>query len=367
MLSRRGHLEQDERTSLSRASEAARAQDASARTMAPGGALAELATEILAGNVKYKVGRDRMNTLLSRGLIALVGTTLYALPPTNGPRWWSTNPNLDCTTFHSLIHEIQLSSGGKGYACGVTGTFVWSAAGGNWGTSIHVTAPASGAIGVDYIFSDGDGNQVSLDTISGSVRTSGSTISVVLDANQPSEVQLLGASSDGPEYKTTHTGSVFGIFLCPDPATCATIAPQLLYSFVPIKPWLLSVPLAWDNSFSPLQPVGRSTRWSAVGMNGSTETISFAVYNQSTAPAAYTVRVYDSNGSLAGEATTPMIPPAGTRGFLLADVLRIEIPTGILKVAIDAPASFTALFLQFNGDSATSLQSAPDLIMPSGS
>jgi hypothetical protein len=302
-----------------------------------------------------------MNTLTFQGLIVLVGATLHGMPPTNGPQWWSTNPNLDCTTFHALIHEIQLASGGKGYACGVTGTFVWSAAGGKWGTSIRVTAPASGAIGVEYIFSDGDGKQVPLDTISGSVHASGSTISLALGANQPSDVQLLGASSDGPEYKTTQTGSVFGIFLCPDPTTCATVGPQLLYSFLPIKPWLLSVPLAWDTSFSPLQPAGRSTRWSAVGMNDSAETISFAIYNQSTAAAAYTVRVYDSNGSFAGEATTPTIPPAGTQGFLLADVVRTAIPTGILKVTIEAPSSFSALFLQFNGDAATSLQPAPDL------
>ena len=68
--------------------------------------------------------------------------------------------------------------------------------------------------------------------------------------------KLLGASTDGPQYGRTQTGSVFALFFCPDAGTCATVFPQLVYSSAPFKPWLLSVPIAWDTSFSFLQPSG---------------------------------------------------------------------------------------------------------------
>jgi hypothetical protein len=295
-------------------------------------------------------------------LVALAASALYGLPPTDGAQWWSTDTNLDCTSIHALIYEVPLASGGKGYACGVTGSFIWLAAGGKWQTSIRAAAPSSGAIGVQYVFYDGDGNRVSLDTISGSVPASGSTLSFALNANQPSEVQVLGASSDAPQYNTTQTGSVFGLFFCAAPSTCATVLPQLLYSLLPIKPWSLSVPISWDASFSVLQPVGSGIRWSAVGINDATHVISFAIYNQSATAAVYTVRVYDSNGSLAGQATTPSVPggPA-TRGFVLTDVIKAPLPPGILKVMVEGNNSSSALFLQFNGDSATSLQAAYDV------
>ena len=162
---------------------------------------------------------------------------------------------------------------------------------------------------------------------------------------------------------------MFGIFLCPDSATCATVVPQLLYSLQPLKPWSLSVPIAWDTSFSFLQPSGLSTRWSAVGVSDATHLISFAIYNQSTTSTTYTVRVYDSNGSLAGQATIPFIPASngvdvagGTRGFLLTDLVGTTLPAGVLKVTIDGAGLFSTLFLQFNGDSATSLQAAYDAV-----
>ena len=68
--------------------------------------------------------------------------------------------------------------------------------------------------------------------------------------------KLLGASTDGPQYGRPQTGSVFALFFCPDAGTCATVFPQLVYSSAPFKPWLLSVPIAWDTSFSFLQPSG---------------------------------------------------------------------------------------------------------------
>jgi hypothetical protein len=293
------------------------------------------------------------------GLSAAIG---FALPPTTGAQWWSTDPNLSCSAYRSLIYEVPLASGGKGYACGVTGTFVWYAAGGSWGTSIRMAAPASGAVGVQYLFFDEDGNRTSLDTTEGAA-------SLVIGANQPSEVRLLGASSDAPGYQTTRTGSVFGIFLCSSSATCATVNPQLLYSSTSVPGWSLSVPIAWDSTFSPLQPSGLSTRWSAAGINDATHAISFAIYNQSAASTTYTVRVYDANGSLAAEGVTPLIPPSGgadgagaTRGFTLTDVIRTALPQGLLKVTVEGDGLSSALFLQFSGGFATTLPTAPEFV-----
>jgi hypothetical protein len=306
-------------------------------------------------------------TRLLPGLIAVAATTVFGMPPTTGAKWWSTDPNLDCTAFHSLIHEIALTSGGKGYACGVTGTFVWLAAGGNWKTSLRMAAPASGAVGVQYIFYDADGRRLSLDTISGSVAASGDTVTVALNANQPVEIQLLGASSDAPQYSATQTGSVFAIFFCPDAATCATVLPQLMYSSAPLKPWLITVPIAWDSSFSFLQPSGLSTRWAVTGSVDDTRLISFAIYNPSSTPATYTIRAYDSGGSLVGEAVTPLISggngaggAGSTRAFLLTDLIKSVLSAGILKVTVEGTSPFSASFLQFSGDSAVSLQSAYD-------
>ena len=296
------------------------------------------------------------------GLMASTAMGLYAMPPTTGAQYWSTDPNLDCSAFHALIGEIPLASGGKGYSCFVSGTFVWLAAGGSWNTSIRIDAPASGAIGVDLGFFQ-DGQRFSMDTVSGksSVPTSSNLVSFALSANQPLEIHLLGASGDAPRYSTTQTGLVYAVFHCPDAVTCATVLPQLLYSFAPIKPWSLSVPLSWDTSYSPFQSTGIGPRWSATGINDTTHLISFAICNQSRVETTFTVRVFDSNGSLVGQATTPSIPVVGTRGFLLTDVIRTPLPAGILKVTVDGGSSLSSVtFLQFDGDSATSLQVAYD-------
>ena len=301
--------------------------------------------------------------------LGLSGATGFALPPTTGAQWWSTDPNLSCAAYRSLIYEVPLSSGGKGYACGVTGTFVWFAAGGSLSTSIRMAAPASGAVGVQYLFFDEGGNRISLDTIAGAARASGNSLGQVISANQPSDVRLLGASSDVPLYQKTQTGSVFGVFLCSSAAACATVNPQLLYSSISAPAWSLSVPIAWDSTFSPLQPVGLSTRWSAVGINDATHLISFAIYNQSPAPTTYSVRVYDANGSLVADSVTPLIPGSGgadgagaTRGFLLTDVVGTALPQGLLKVTVEGDGLSSALFLQFSGSSATSLPTFPEFI-----
>ena len=302
-------------------------------------------------------------------LAALSAATAFALPPTTGAQWWSTDPNLNCSAYRSLIYEVPLASGGTGYACGITGTFVWYAAGGSWGTSIRMAAPASGAVGVQYLFFDENGNRISLDTIAGGAQASGNSLGLVSSANQPSEVRLLGASNDAPRYQNTQTGSVFGVFLCSTSAACATVTPQLLYSSTSVPGWSPSVPIAWDSTFSPLQPVGLSTSWSAVGINDATHLLSFAIYNQSAASTAYTVRVHAGDGSLAAESVTPLIPGSGgadgagaARGFLLTDVVGTALPRGILKVTVEGDGLSSALFLQFSGSSATTIPASPEFI-----
>jgi hypothetical protein len=297
------------------------------------------------------------------GLMALAATALYGMPPTTGAQFWTTNPNLDCSSNHSLIIEVQLASGGLGFSCLVSGTFPWLAAGGAWSTSIRVAAPASGAIGIDMGFWQ-DGQRFSMDTISGNgtVPVSTNLVSLALNANQPTEIRLLGTAGSGPQYATTQTGFVYVNFYCPDPATCAAVLPQLLYSFSPVKPWSLSVPISWDSAFSSFQPKGILPGWSASGTQDATHQIAFAICNQSRDPGTFTVRVFDSSGALVGQSFTPSIPVGATRGFLLTDVIKTPLPAGILKIIIDGGASVSSVtFLQFEGDSATSLQVAPEV------
>jgi hypothetical protein len=300
--------------------------------------------------------------------MTMAAATLYGQqPPTTGAQYWSTDPNLDCSSAHALAIQVPLASGGMGTSCLVSGTFAWLAAGGAWSTSIRATAPASGAIGVNYGFWQ-DGQRISLDTTSGNgtVPASGNLVSFALNANQPSEIRLLGATSSAPQYGTTQTGFVYAVFFCPDAATCATLVPQLLFSFAPVKPWSLSVPILWDSSYSSFQPKGILPGWSASGISDATHLISFAVCNQSRAAATFIVRVFDSNGSLVGQSTTPSIPVLGTVGLLLTDLIRTPLPAGILKVVIDGGSNVSSVaFFQFDGDSATSLQVAPEL--PRGS
>jgi hypothetical protein len=314
----------------------------------------------------------RMKSLQLIGLIALAAATLHS-QPTNGPVYWSpVNPNLPPLDCSSLAGEspvaITNSSGTTiGYSCYVSGTFVWLAAGGGWHTSIRVAAPASAAIGVDYTFYDTSGNNLTLNTTfgSGSPTTSGTGVNFALSANQPAEVGLLGATSNAPQYGATSTGSVYAVFYCPDAATCANVLPQLLYSTLPTNSWLLSVPISWDTELW--------TQWSAEGIDdGSTHRVSLAIYNEDTTATSYTVRVYDSTGSLAGTGTTPSIPPlqtlpdgslgeGGTYGALLSDVISTPLPPGLFKVLVDGGLKYSAVeVLQFDGSAAAALQVAYD-------
>ena len=303
----------------------------------------------------------RMKSLHLLALIALAAATLHS-QPANGAVYWSTVAP-DCSSLAGESPVAIANSSGKtvGYSCYVSGTFVWLAAGGGWGTSIRVAAPASAAIGVDYTFYDTSGNNLKLDTTVGS----GNEVGFALSANQPAEIGLVGASSDAPKYSSTATGSVYAVFYCPDATTCGDVVPQLLYSALPATPWALSVSISWDTELW--------TQWSAEGIDdGGTHRVSLVIYNEDMTATSYTVRVYDSTGSLAGTGTTPLIPPlqplgtgsfgeGGTYGALLSDVIPTRLPPGVFKILVDGGPKYSAVeVLQFNGLSATALQVAYD-------
>jgi hypothetical protein len=192
-------------------------------------------------------------------------------------------------------------------------------------------------------------------------------VSFALNANQPSELRLLGNPGDAPQYGNTQTGSVYAEFFCPDALTCELVLPQLVYSFLPIKPWSLSVPIAWDSFFSELQTQGITNQWSAVGINDATHFVTLVILNQSSVASIYTVSVYDSNGALAGQGTTRSIAgsnPAtfegGTQGVSLSSLIP-NLPSGVMKITVTGGANPSSVsVLQFNGDSATSLQVSYD-------
>jgi hypothetical protein len=257
---------------------------------------------------------------------------------------------------------ITGASGTVGYSCYVGGTFVWLAAGGGWSTAIRVAAPASAAIGVDYSFYDSSGNNLKLDSTSGGAPAASSNdVNFALTANQPAEIDLLGATSDAPQYAQTATGTVYAVFYCPNAATCANVVPQLLYSALPTTPWSLSVPIAWDTALA--------TQWEAVGVDdGGARRVSLAIYNEDIAPTSYTIRVFDSTGKSAGTGATPSILPlqslangsygeGGTYAAMLSDVVTTPLPSGPFKIVVDGGPIYSAVeVLQFNGPSATALQ-----------
>ena len=308
-----------------------------------------------------------MKALPVFGSIALAAAMLHG-QSTNGSVYWSTiPPNCSSLAGESPVAITNASGATLGYSCYVSGTFVWLAAGGGWGTSIRVAAPASGAIGVDYSFYDINGNNLTLDATlgHGSSTISGNDLSFALSANQPAEVDLLGATSNAPAYNSTATGSAYAVFYCPDALTCGNVLPQLIYSALPAIPWSLSVPIAWDTQVW--------TQWSAEGIDdGGANLVSLVIYNEDITATTYTVRVYDSTGTLAGVGTTPSIPPlqalgngylgeGGTYGALLRNVISTPLPPGVFKVLIDGGSLYSAAaVLQFSGASATALQVAYD-------
>jgi len=299
-------------------------------------------------------------------LIGLIALAVVSLHGQSSPTYWSaTKP--DCSSLMGGETPVQITSGNTvlGYSCYVSGTFVWLAAGGMWGTTLRVSAPALNDIDADFTFYDTTGsNNVSLDNTLNNDNTtlaSGNEVEVPLFANQPLEVEVLGNTSDAPNYNNTAEGTVYATFYCPDATTCSNVLPQLLYSALPTDPWSLSVPIAWDDQLS--------SQWSAVAIDdGSTNVVGLVIYNEDASANTYTIDVYDANGNLAGTGTTPSIPPlpssgsadGGTYAALLDDLVS-TVPAGPIKILIDGGSLLSAVeVLQINGTSATTLQVAFD-------
>jgi len=299
-------------------------------------------------------------------LIALLASAVVSLHGQNQIVYWSANP--DCSSLMGGETPVKITDSSTGatlgYSCYVSGTFVWLAAGGMWGTTVRVSAPASNNIDADYTFFDTSGNPVSLDnTLNNDSTTlaSGVETEVQLVANQPLEVELLGATSDaGTNYSNTADGTVYAVFYCPDATTCGNVLPQLLYSALPSQPWSLSVPIAWDDQLS--------TQWSATVYYDGTPNVGLVVYNEDSSANTYTIDTFDVNGNPAGSGTTPSIPPVpssgpndgGTYAALLSDLVPGLSP-GFYKVLVDGGSLLSAVeVLQINGQSATTLQVAPD-------
>jgi hypothetical protein len=316
---------------------------------------------------------ERSVRLKSLHLVGLMALASAALHGQSGAVYWSaTQPDCSSLNNETPVAITDASGATIGYSCHLSGTFVWYAAGGvdynpaKWGTSIRVAAPASGAIGVDYFFYDTKGSKQSMDT-RGAFTGSSNEVSFALYANQPAEIELLGSTRNAPNYRTTATGSVYATFYCPDARTCSDVLPQLIYSALPSYPWSLSVPIAWDHAVW--------TQWSAQGIDdgvGGPHRVSLVIYNEDTTATSYTVRVYDSTGTLVGTGTTPSIPPlenlgngsygeAGTYGALLSEVIKTPLPAGIFKILVDGGSLYCAVeVLQVKGSSATALQVAYD-------
>ena len=298
------------------------------------------------------------------GILAVAAAALQAQSGT-GPVYWS-NTTPDCSSLPQLFNQpvtIKNASGETlGYSCQVSGTFPWLAAGGTWHTYVRLAAPASAPIGVDYTFFNQDGVTLSLDnTVNGGAVASGIDAAFALGPNQPSEVELLGAPGESPDYPTTETGTVYVKIDCPDAATCTHVTPQLLYSALPTYSWSLSVPIAWDNVVQ--------TQESFVGIdNNGTDRVSFVVYNQNYNAATFNIYVYDTAGTLVATGVTPTIAAfnsvtgeGGTYAALLSDAFSEPLPAGPFKVLVAGGANyFTLEALQITGPSATSLQISTD-------
>ena len=91
----------------------------------------------------------RIQPLRRIGLIVLAAAALH------GQTYYSaTKPDCSSLAGESAVAITNSSGTTIGYSCYVSGAFIWLAAGGGWGTSIRVAAPASAPIGVEYSFYD---------------------------------------------------------------------------------------------------------------------------------------------------------------------------------------------------------------------
>lgn len=277
----------------------------------------------------------------------------------NAQTYWSTNSSLNCGAYGTDSNGTPLSIANGQYVCYVYGTLPWYASGAGWGSSIRVSAPPTAPVAFFFDFSDVTGANATLDfTYEEDTKVySDTSASQALYANQPLEVDILGLTSQAPNYGTTANGPVVVLAECPDATTCSQVQAQLIYSALPSEPWSLSAPVIfdWQTSYA----------WSAVGIDdGSTNTVSFVIYNLDTAGLAshtYTINVYDSTGKLAGTATTKSVPYEGSYADLLRNVIP-KLPSGSFKVQV-VGTTYTAFeALQFHGPSATTLVVASETV-----
>ena len=288
----------------------------------------------------------------------------------NGQPAWqnpgTTTPTPDCAPF------TQEFASPPAWYCNYYGVFPWFDAGSGWTTVLRVSAPASGAIQVTYNFiekaADGTVQAPILDfkQYGDATPTSGSRAVFVLDRNQPSELTLIGRHPDGvspPEAK----GSVTVTISCPDKATCAAVAPQLIYTELPAISWYLSAPMSSTVSL-PSQP--RVLAWSAVGVNNpqggsqAKQFMTYAIYNNSGSALAYTLTAYDKTGAVVGKRATEVIMPDVSIAEVLDESSMPGLPTGPIKVTVSGTGPSVVTFLQFIGPAATALVTAVETPAP---
>jgi hypothetical protein len=293
----------------------------------------------------------------------------------NAQTYWSTNASTNCGAYgtDSLGTPLQLTAGpgAGGYVCYVYGTLPWYASGSGWGSSIRVSAPPTAPVAYFFYFADKSGNDATLDfTYQGDPTVvSDTSASSALNVNQPLEVVLYGLHSEAPAYATEANGPVTVLVECPDQTTCAQAQAQLIYSTT-TNPWSLSAPVVWDGQ--------TSLAWSSVGVDDSkTNTdpktksvVSFVIYNldiatTGTTSHSYTINVFDADGTLNAQTTTPAVPQYGSYAAVLRTLLP-DLPSGSFKLQAVAPNSSSWMAfeaLQFHGPSATTLVSAQEVVV----
>jgi hypothetical protein len=302
---------------------------------------------------------ERRNYIMFVKSFWLAGLLVVGACAVNAQQYWSANASLNCGNYGTDVNGTPLQITNGGYVCYIYGTLPWYASGAGWGSSIRVSAPPSAPVAYFFNFSDVNGNDATLDFLyeGDATVSNGTSASQALYANQPLEVDILGLHSQAPNYGTTANGPAVVLAECPDANTCAQVQAQLIYSALPSEPWSLSAPVIfdWQTSYA----------WSSVGVDdGSTNTVSFVIYNLDTVGLAshtYTLNVYDATGKLFSTAVTPSVPLYGSYANVLRKVVA-SLPTGSFKLQV-VGTTYTAFeALQFHGPSATTLVSAAEVV-----
>lgn len=296
--------------------------------------------------------------MLSVKSVCLVGMLALGALTANAQTYWSTNASLNCGSYGTNAAgaplAVTVAGNATGYVCYVYGTLPWYAAGAGWNSSIRVAAPATAAIAVFLDFFDTNNVASKLDFRyhGDSTLLSDVTTGQALFANQPIQVDLLGLNSQTGSYTSQAGGPVVVLAYCPDADTCSQVQAQLIYSALPSQPWSLSAPVVWDAQ--------TWTGWASLGIDdGKTDQVSFVIYNLANDQLAhtYTLRVYDSAGTLHTSATTKSVAYLGSYADLLRNVTT-NLPTGVFKLQLVASDYSAFEVLQFHGSSATTLVSA---------